>query len=213
MTPSELGAHVVAACQRLSEAADELRQLDAAIGDGDLGVTVTSASAAVVDAVSEADAETPISDLLATIADAVRHANPSTFGTLIGSGLARAARDRAVTELGPPEAVAIGRTVFETVARRGRSKLGDKTVLDALGPSLDALERAAGDGASAAEALEAAIGAARDAVETSAQWVSAKGRAGWMGERTAGQPDPGSVAYLRFLEAWQHAARRGTANQ
>ena len=86
-----------------------------------------------------------------------------------------------------------------TIATRGKSAVGDKTVLDALVPSLDAAETALADGGSGA--LPAAVTAARDGVEASANLVSRRGRAAWVGERGQGSRDGGAVAWLRLLEA------------
>ena len=86
------------------------------------------------------------------------------------------------------------------IAKRGKAELGDKTMLDALVPSVAALEAGSSD-----EALEAMIAAARKGIDDTTGLVSRKGRAAWLGERTIGHPDPGATAYLRFLEALQQA--------
>ena len=92
--------------------------------------------------------------------------------------------------------VAFGRVVAETIARRGKSAVGDKTILDALVPSLDAAELSADGGA-----LEAAITAAATGIAETAAIAAKKGRAAWAGDRGIGVADAGATAYLRFLEA------------
>jgi dihydroxyacetone kinase len=82
------------------------------------------------------------------------------------------------------------------IAKRGKSEIGDKTILDALVPSVAAFEANPSDGA-----LLAMIAAARKGIEDTAGGVSRKGRAAWLGERSIGHADPGATAYLRFLEA------------
>ncbi|MGZ4388288.1 MAG: DAK2 domain-containing protein, partial [Gaiellaceae bacterium] len=91
----------------------------------------------------------------------------------------------------------LGRAAAESIAARGKAEPGDKTILDALLPSLDALERAGGDGHAAIDAM---VEAARGGVEDTAARQSQRGRASWLGERSIGKPDPGATAYLRFLE-------------
>ena len=90
------------------------------------------------------------------------------------------------------------RAAADTIAARGKSAVGDKTLLDALVPSLDAAEAAVAGGAAA---LAAATAAARNGVAETAGLVSQRGRAAWIGERGRGHPDAGATVYLRFLEA------------
>jgi dihydroxyacetone kinase len=98
------------------------------------------------------------------------------------------------------DVVTIAQQATAAVEKRGKSALGDKTVLDALIPSVRALEAAPSD-----EALAAMIAAARRGIDETAPYVSRRGRAAWLGERAQGHPDPGAVAYLRFLEALRHS--------
>lgn len=194
----ELLARTLAA---LPAHADELRRLDAALGDGDLGITVASGSAAVAKAVQALPAEASIGDVLAAAGKAFATANPSTFAALIGGGLLGASKAMAGRDaLGRAEAAQIGRAVAARIAERGKSKLGDKTVLDALLPSLDVLD-AAGDAAPLAQMIEAA----QAQVEATAALQSQKGRAAWVQERSIGHADPGATAYLRFLQELQAA--------
>jgi dihydroxyacetone kinase len=137
----------------------------------------------------------------------VLNANPSTMAALAGSGVLAAAR--AIDEsddLGRAEATILLRAAAENVALRGKASLGDKTMLDAIVPSLTALE-ASPDGSAPAETLAAMVAATRRAVEETSSLQSRRGRASWLGERSAGHPDPGATAYLRLLEAleavWQ----------
>ena len=179
--------------------AEELRELDAALGDGDLGITVQSGSNAVVKAWAALPADAAINDVLLSAGKAFSTANPSTFAALIGGGLLAAAKVMAgKTEIGKDEALAIGRAVAGRIIERGKSQVGDKTVLDALVPSLDVLEHAQGD---TRALLVAMIDKAREQVEATASLRSQKGRAAWVQDRSIGHADPGATAYLRFLEA------------
>jgi dihydroxyacetone kinase-like protein len=181
--------------------AEELRELDAALGDGDLGITVKAGSLAAAEAISRLPADAALSDVLIAAGKAFSTANPSTFGALVGGGLLAAAK--TVTgrqEAGKAEALAMGRAVAARIAERGKSQLGDKTVLDALVPSLDTLEAASGDERAL---LDAMIATASQQVRETAALQSKKGRAAWVQERSIGHPDPGATAWLRFLEAWR----------
>jgi dihydroxyacetone kinase-like protein len=185
--------------------AEELRELDAALGDGDLGITVTAGSAAVIKALDALPDEASVADVLLASGKAFSTANPSTFAALIGGGLLAAAKTMAgKTEVGRPEVLAIGRAVAARIVERGKSKVGDKTVLDALIPSLDVLEASSG---ASGETIAAMIAKAGEQVKATAGLQSQKGRAAWVQERSIGHPDPGATAYLRFLLALQEAMK------
>lgn len=206
MNGPELAALVTRAMPLLAESRDELRDLDAAIGDGDLGITVAKGAQATSDKVSELVEPMPAAVLRAA-GTAFATANPSTMGALVGGGLLAAAKALGDTaEVGRAEALLLARAAADSILTRGKAQLGDKTILDALVPSLDTLEAAA-DG----DALAAMIDTARTAVTQTATLQSRRGRASWLGERSAGIPDPGATAYLRFLEALAAAWRDNPA--
>lgn len=196
MTGDELRRLLIAALPRLEAARDELRDLDAALGDGDLGITVGDGAAAVVAALDGLDPDSTPAAVLRTVGSTFARANPSTFSALVAGALLGAAKDLGDATAVDAEAGLRAATVAaESIATRGKSAVGDKTVLDALVPSLAAA------GADPDRALEAAVDAARTGVETTRDLVSQRGRAAWIGERTAGHPDGGATAYLRLLEA------------
>jgi dihydroxyacetone kinase-like protein len=87
------------------------------------------------------------------------------------------------------------------VARRGKAALGDKTMLDALAPAVDALRAAAGEGALLPEALRRSLEAARQGRDAVTPVVARKGRASYLGERSAGHQDPGATSACLILEA------------
>jgi dihydroxyacetone kinase-like protein len=201
MTGDELRTLLDRAFEILAESEDELRDLDAAIGDGDLGVTVRGGTSAARQAMrSLADAATP-AEVLRALATAISSANPSSFAALVATALLAASRSVATSpSLTRDDVVTMAQQATAAVEKRGKSALGDKTVLDALIPSVRALEGATSDGD-----LAAMIAAARRGIDETTPSVSRRGRAAWLGERAQGHPDPGAVAYLRFLEALKRA--------
>ena len=199
MNAQELRQRLIAALSILDESSDELRELDSAVGDGDLGVTVHAIVTAAQSALQELPAEATPEELLTLMGATVSTANPSTFGSLVGAGIGAGAKAVAgTTDLSQEDLVRFGFAVTESIARRGKSGGGDKTVLDAMIPSLEALEDTDARGVAA---LELAIAAATVSIELTAGDVAKKGRASWAGERGIGTPDAGAVAYLRFLQA------------
>jgi dihydroxyacetone kinase-like protein len=196
MTGDELRRLLIAALPRLEAARDELRDLDAALGDGDLGITVGDGAAAVVVALDGLSPASTPAAVLRTVGSTFARANPSTFSALVAGALLGAAKDLGdATAVGAEAGLRAATVAAESIATRGKSAVGDKTVLDALMPSLAAA------GADPDRALDAAVDAARTGVEATRDLVSQRGRAAWIGERTAGHPDGGATAYLRLLEA------------
>lgn len=209
MRGDELRGLLREALGRLEAARDELRDLDAAIGDGDLGITVAGGAAAVRVELETASGPTTPAEVLRAVARRFASANPSTMSALVASALLGAAKAIGdTTDLDRTAAVTIAQASVDRIAERGGAKLGDKTLLDALVPSVHALRDAPAD---ALEALDLMVAAAREGVESTAGLQSQRGRAAWVGERSIGHPDGGAMAYLRFLEslraAWPSTAR------
>lgn len=172
---------------------EELRGLDAALGDGDLGVTVAAGSSAVAEKLQLLPLNVDAHSILRVASEAFATANPSTFAALIGGGvLAASAQVPAGVHLDDSGVASVVRTIAENIATRGGAARGDKTVLDVLFPVVEALEA----GANLEEVTEVALAA----VAESTRWQSRRGRAGWQQERSVGHADPGSVAVARFIQ-------------
>lgn len=200
MTGDELVALLDAALQRLAESKEELRDLDAALGDGDLGITVSKGCEAVRERLAGMSGAPP-ADVIRAAGTAFATANPSTMAALVGGALlaaAKAVSDRG--DLNHDDALRLARAAAESVAARGKAEIGDKTMLDAIVPSVDVLAAAQGE-----LPLPGMVEAAGRAVAETTPLQSKRGRAAWVGERSIGHADPGATAYLRLLEALQHS--------
>lgn len=199
-------AELVGAIQRgLSELvthADELRDLDQALGDGDLGITVSLGANAVIEALDAIPAESTPAEIARAAAKAFANANPSTMAALVAGGLLAGSKSWADVE--DVDVAAVARFVQaagDNIAQRGKTQLGDKTILDAIMPAADAFA-AAPDGTAG---LASAIDAAEKAVVETRDLQSRRGRASWLQERSIGLQDPGATAMWRFLQSWQKA--------
>lgn len=187
---------------RLEDSADQLNRLDAAVGDGDLGITMTLGCRAVRDALPGL-ADQDLGTLVARSGMAFNSAAPSTMGALLAIGAMRAGKEaKGVQEIDLPLLARMTRAAEAGIKERGKAERGDKTLLDALGPSADALEEAASQGRSLREAVVAATAAARAGVEATIPLKAKSGRAAWITERTAGQPDPGATVLQLIWEAF-----------
>ena len=197
-SPSPLGAVLLDVFRRLPSHAERLRELDAALGDGDLGITVSLGSEAIVATILRAG-DIPDGALLQKVGTAFAGANPSTFAALVGGGILFAASRLGTLSLFDRAALLkFGTDVADRIVQRGGAKVGDKTVLDVILPSL--AELAASNDLTADATLERMIEAVRSAIETSTPLRSGRGRAAWLQERSMGRQDPGMTAYLLFLE-------------
>ena len=200
MTGAELRLLLDRALGLMTKNEDELRDLDSAIGDGDLGITVSRGAEAARKSIAALPPSATPSEMIRALATTIASANPSSFSALVATGLLAASRSVADREsLTAADVLTMARQAIPAIAKRGKAEVGDKTLLDALVPSVAALEETPADG------LEAMIAAARKGIDDTAGLVSRKGRASWLGERTIGHPDPGATAYLRFLEALREA--------
>jgi dihydroxyacetone kinase-like protein len=205
VTGAELRTLLDRALELVAKNQDELRDLDSAIGDGDLGITVSRGAQAARQSIAALSAASTPSDVIRTLATTIASANPSSFSALVATGLLAASRSISGREsLTASDVVTMAQQAVPAIAKRGKAEVGDKTVLDALVPSMAALEASTSD-----QALNAMIAAARKGIDDTAGAVSRKGRAAWLGERTIGHPDPGATAYLRFLEALAQAWSEG----
>ena len=177
---------------------DELNLLDAAIGDGDHGITMLRAMEKM-GKVIEANPGAALSDLLNEIAWALMDIDGGATGPLYGSLFLGMSEGVAGLESLNSDAFA---HMFEqgvvSIQQQTKARVGDKTLMDALIPAVEALRSLADQGKAIPELLDAACQAAMQGAESTRNFPARYGRAKYQGERTLGHPDPGSIsmAYL-----------------
>jgi phosphoenolpyruvate---glycerone phosphotransferase subunit DhaL len=185
----------------------QLTQLDAAIGDGDHGINMQRGMSAVlgkVDATGE-DIGTLLKTVGMTLVSTVGGAGGPLYGTLFLQ-MGTAASGKA--ELGPDDWAAALEAAIAGVQARGKADPGDKTMIDALIPGRDALNAALAEGASFEDALRRSADAAEQGMRDTVPLVARKGRASYLGERSAGHQDPGATSSRLLLEAAAETWRR-----
>jgi dihydroxyacetone kinase-like protein len=181
-------AHAVA------EQKQYLTELDSAIGDADHGINMDrgmQAALAKLEGAPAGDIGGLLKTVGMTLVSTVGGAGGPLYGTLfLQMGMATAGK----AELSPEDwATALDKAV-EGVQARGKAEPGDKTLVDALLPARDAFRDALAEGASLAEALKRSAEAARQGMEATIPLVARKGRASYLGERSAGHQDPGATS-------------------
>lgn len=195
-----LAEHIAAA---LEAETDHITALDAAIGDGDLGVTCRLGMQAAL-ASPALEAETLAEGLLKA-GMAFNSSAASTFGALVATAAMRGAKhakDNGLTAWDLPALIAALQAAVAGIQQRGGgAQPGDKTLVDALVPALEALQEAQAAGRTLAEALEAAAGAAEAGAAATAPLKSKHGRAGWLQDQTIGVQDPGATVAAIVMRA------------
>lgn len=181
---------------------EQLTQLDAAVGDGDHGINMDRGMSAVLAKLDAATEEQDIGALLKTVGmtlvSTVGGAGGPLYGTLfLQMGTAVSGKD----ELGPDDWAAALEAGIAGVQARGKAEPGDKTMIDALIPGRDALKSALAEGASFEDALRQSADAAGQGMRDTVPLVARKGRASYLGERSAGHQDPGATSSHLLLEA------------
>lgn len=177
---------------------DELTRLDSEIGDADHGSNMARGLDAVVAKLDPAPASP--SDLFKTVGMTLVSSVGGASGPLYGTLFLRMGPALGTeTEVDAATLGAALRAGVEGVVARGKAELGDKTMIDALSPALDAWDAAAAE--SPAEAARAAADAAARGRDATEPLVARKGRASYLGERSAGHLDPGATSATLLLEA------------
>jgi dihydroxyacetone kinase-like protein len=187
---------------------DELTALDAAIGDADHGANMARGFTAVqgkLAALQGKDIGAIFKSVAMTLISTVGGASGPLYGTFFLQAAAPAAGKTSLTQ---PELFALFQTGLQGLMNRGKAVVGDKTMVDAFVPAVAALQPQ--EGVNLAKALDRAVAAAKQGAESTVPLVARKGRASYLGERSAGHKDPGAVSTILLLEALQQAARPPT---
>jgi dihydroxyacetone kinase-like protein len=181
----------------LEQNKDYLTELDAAIGDADHGINMNRGFQKVASQLPGV-ADTDIGSILKTVSMTLISSVGGASGPLYGTMFLRASTAVAgKSELTDEDMVGLLQAAVDGVVQRGKANLGDKTMLDALSPASDALRQAVANGASTQEALEQAVAAAGQGMKDTIGLVAKKGRASYLGDRSANHQDPGATsAYL-----------------
>jgi phosphoenolpyruvate---glycerone phosphotransferase subunit DhaL len=184
--------------------------LDAVVGDGDFGYSMARGFELVLQDWDSFD-RTDIGTFLKKIAVVITSRIGGTSGPIWGTAFLRAgATAGAVSELEPAQIVAMLRAAIEGIKARGRSDVGDKTLLDALVPAADTIDKHIGIGDGTGQIIRAAAVTARERAEATRPMQAMRGRASYTGERSIGTLDAGAVAVAVMFEAlaelWPEAA-------
>lgn len=187
---------------------DHLSRLDGEIGDGDHGVTMDMGWSAAIEAVDALGEDAGYTDICNTAAKAFLNAVGASAGPLYATALMRGGQAlKEVETLDRDAMVAFLEAACEGIRSRGKAEPGDKTMLDAWLPAVEAVRTAQRDGRDLPECLEAAAEGAEAGAEATTAMVARKGRASRLGERSKGHVDPGAASAALFFRSFAAKAR------
>ncbi|MCB0156386.1 MAG: dihydroxyacetone kinase subunit L [Anaerolineae bacterium] len=183
-----------------AENKDYLTQLDSAIGDADHGINMNRG----FNKVQEELAKTPPADIAAalktvamTLIKTVGGASGPLYGTFFLRGGTTCAGKATLEAV---DVVEFWQAGLEGVVQRGKAEVGDKTMVDALVPAVEAMRQAASSGSDLANTLKKGVAAAEAGMKKTTPLQAKKGRASYLGERSIGHQDPGATSSYLMLK-------------
>lgn len=189
----------------IAEQRDYLVDLDRAIGDGDHGENMDRGFKAAVEALGQAQPAS-VAEVLKTVAKTLMSTVGGAAGPLYGTAFLRASKAAGDGDLDGAGVAAVIAGALDGIQARGKATTGEKTMVDAWTPALEAARAAAESGSDPATVLEAAATAAEAGAAATEPMRATKGRASYLGERSIGHLDPGAVSTSLILRAAVRAA-------
>ena len=184
---------------------DYLVDLDRAIGDGDHGENMDRGFKAALEALGQAQPAS-VAEVLKTVAKTLMSTVGGAAGPLYGTAFLRASKAAGEGDLDGAGVAAVIAGALDGIQARGKATTGEKTMVDAWTPALEAARAAAESGSDPAAVLEAAATAAEAGAAATEPMRATKGRASYLGERSIGHLDPGAVSTSLILRAAVRAA-------
>ncbi len=200
LTYKEFSKLLKSICQDAENYKDYLNELDSAVGDGDLGITVSRGFNAVEKTLEKKHKN--IGQILIKAGMDFNNAACSTMGFLLGMALMR--MGSCIADKETLDLSAFYSMIFcaeESIKERGKAELGDKTMLDAIDSITVSLKKSIENKDSCAVAVEKAFHASEQGCEKTRNMLAVRGRARWLGTQTIGQLDPGAVLISLIMKS------------
>jgi dihydroxyacetone kinase-like protein len=198
----DLKAIIAGIAAIMTEKKDELIRLDGAVGDGDLGLTMEKAFITAREDAEKSEEADPGKFLMKIGMTIARNA-PSTMGTLVATGFMSGGKAvSGAASLGVKEMAAFFEAFVAGIMQRGKSKPGEKTLVDVLHPAARALTEAAAAGATMKESFRKCRAAAAEGLVKTREMMAQHGRVAYYQEQSKGKEDPGAVAAGYLLQGF-----------
>lgn len=186
---------------RIEEEKDYLTDLDNATGDGDHGINMARGFRAVADKAPELSGMQDVGAVLKAVGMTLVSVVGGSAGPLYGTAFMKAGMEMSgKTGMDMKDFLACMKAAVDGVMMRGRAVRGEKTMLDSMIPSYEAMRDAFDSGNPVGSCFAAGLQAAREGVEYTKSIIATKGRASYIGERSLGHKDPGAVSFTLLLE-------------
>lgn len=196
---ADIIAMINSIAQAMKENRSHLIELDSAIGDGDLGITMDKGFAAAAKCAEANKSLAPSAILMKAGMEIVKVA-PSTMGTLMGTGFMRGGKSLAGKEsLVASDLIMFFEGFLQGVIERGKAKFGDKTIIDVLAPAIASMKTY--NGSDARGLLDTAVIGAKEGIKAEKGMMSQHGKAAVFREKTRDLVDPGSEAMVILFQA------------
>lgn len=200
-------AWITLSAQTVSAHRAALNTLDRHIGDGDHGENLDRGFQAVLPKLETLPADASPADIFKLVATTLISTVGGAAGPLYGTAFLKgAASITGQTSLDGQALVAFLTAARDGVVLRGKAESGDKTMVDAWTPAVEAAAAAQRSGATPAAILDAAADAAAAGAVNTEPWVARKGRASYLGERAIDHRDPGAESSALILRAAAESA-------
>jgi dihydroxyacetone kinase-like protein len=178
-----------------------LTKLDSEIGDGDHGNNMNRGFQAALERLEGAPPSTPADVLKAVSMALIGKVGGAAAGPLYGTAFLRASSALGdKEEVSAEDAAEALEAALGGIKQRGKAEVGDKTIVDALEPAVEAAKESAGGG-SVAGVFRSAADAAKEGAESTVPLTAKRGRASYLGARAAGHQDPGATSTYMLLDA------------
>ena len=185
-----------------------LTELDSALGDGDLGVTMCRGFEEVQKALEDFE-DNDVGKILVKVGMVMAQTSPSTMGTLIATGFMKAGKAvTGKTEITLADFHAMMEAFIEGIMARGNAKPGDKTIIDALYPAVEELLKVVNEEKSLKNGLSAAYAATVMSAENTKGMIAKHGRPSYYGEKSIGKKDPGAAVGVLIMKAFAEYERK-----
>lgn len=195
--------------KKLIEAEKTLTDLDSPAGDADCGSGVRRGFEAVTKIIPELD-QMELGDILKKVGFTLAYTIGGTSGAMLGTGFIETGK--SIGDKKEPDAkdwvTALENALTVIKRRGGNTQIGDKTLVDSLEPAIMAMKNLVGSQINMFSIIEAAVAAAKAGSEQTIEMVARKGRASYLGERSKGHRDPGSLVIVIMFEAALESIKR-----
>lgn len=187
---------------------DYLIELDGAMGDGDLGLTMYNGFKSLYEEVDNIDTE-DLGMFVMKLGMKMNSVVPSTMGTLVSVCMIRGAKTlKGKSDVSLDDIIEFGEASINGVMEVGKTKVGNKTMLDALYPAVEGLKEGKAKGLSIEESVEIAYERAVEGAELTKELKSVHGRAAYYGDKSIGKPDPGATAVSFIVRGIKNAVSK-----